>query len=118
MAAAVWSSMLSGSRDQPFLGIAAHETGISNPIANLEICDTGSHGRDLTSALGAEHCRQADFVKTGAVIGVDVVQAHCTVLQAHLALARLSDVDFLPLHDFRAAMLVNSDCVDHDLDSS
>jgi hypothetical protein len=49
------------------------------------------------------------------MVCVDIIEADGAVLEPHLPWPRLADVDLLPFHHFRAAVLVDSDSVDHEL---
>src|SRR4051794_26331022 len=52
-------------------------------------------------------------IKTGALVGVDEIDANRGVAHARLARARLADVHVIELEHFRTALLVISDCLCH-----
>ena len=100
--------------DQPLVGIAAEHAGIRDAVADLEFGDARTDGFDRAGALHADHRRQArELVEPGAVIDVDVVETDGTLAQAHLARARLADLDLLPLQHLGPAVGVDADCVRH-----
>src|SRR5690606_1445569 len=99
--------------NEPLLRVGTDGAGIGDPVAYLEVGHTGTDGGDLARAFRSDHRGQADLVQALAMIRVDVIESYRTVLEANLPFTWLADVDLLPFHDLRAAMLMNSNCVHH-----
>jgi hypothetical protein len=68
---------------------------------------------DDPGGLGAEPARQRHRVEPAALIGVDVIEPDRSVLEPHLTLAGLADVDRLPFQNFGSAGLGKTDRLHH-----
>ncbi len=102
--------------DQAFFRIGAQRRGrVGDAVADLEIADTGADGDDDACCLHADHQRRLDRIKAGAVVDVDVVEADGALLQAHLALAGIADLDVDIFQDFGSAGLFDADGFYHAL---
>src|SRR5690606_11576527 len=110
---AVWNLDHAISGKEPLLRVGTDRAGIGDPVAHLEVSHAGTDGRDLTRAFRSDHRGQADLVQALAMIRVNVIESYRTMLEANLPFTRLADLDLLPFHDLRAAMLMNSNCVHH-----
>src|SRR5665213_1143340 len=111
-----------GNRDQPvgrhhpLLAVGAERSaGIGDAVARLQPGDPGPDLLDDAAALAAEPARQRHRVKPAALIGVDIVETDRLVLEPHLAGARLVDADLLPGKHVRAAGLLETDRLHHDM---
>jgi hypothetical protein len=120
MAAAVSHSMPSGSLISGAAAISTFgavgaqgvdEAGVGHLVADRDVAHPRADGFDHAGSLDAHAGRQRDRVGAVAKIGVGKVQADRDMPQADFALPRIADNDVLELEDFRAAGLVETDCL-------
>ena len=97
----------------PLLGVAAGRPGVGTAVTDLEVRHAGPYGHDLARSFRAGHEGERHLVEPGALIDVDVVDAHTMLLEPHLAGTGRRNLHAVPLHDLGAACLVDADGVDH-----
>ena len=78
-------------------------------IAGAILADGFDHTRPFHTEPGGQRQR----IEAVAMIGVDVIEADCRVTHAGFARPRFADHNLLPVHDFRAAGLMNSNGKGH-----
>src|SRR6185437_5583700 len=101
-------------RHDACLGICAERAAdIGDAIADLHVGDARPDFLDDARRLGAERARQRRGIEAAPEIGLDIVEADRGMAHARLALAGLADLHLVPLQDFRAAGLVETDGVGH-----
>ena len=95
-------------------GIAADRACIGHAVAGFHVGDARAnrdHGAGAFHADGQRHVR--GLVEAGAEIDVDIVQADGLVLDQRLSGTGLGGGHILPLHHFRAAVLMDADGFGH-----
>ena len=119
-----------GQLDQPLcrdiarLGISAgrfeefaRHPGIGDAIARRIVVDTSSDRFDHAGGLIAENQRKRERPRqieaAAAHVDVGIIDADRGVANARFAGTRRRNVDFLPMHHFRAAIGVNADRLCH-----
>ncbi len=96
------------------LGVGAQGAGgPGHAVADLQVGDAGADRLDHARAFPADRRGQRQRVQAAAMVGVDVVEADGLEADAGLVGAGIADRDLVPLQDFGAAGLVESDRVGH-----
>jgi hypothetical protein len=95
-------------------GIGADRAaGIRDAVTHLDFADALAHRLDHARAFNANPRRQRQRVKTGAVIGVDEIEADRMVAHCGFTRSRGRHNDRLPAQHLGAAGLVNANGVGH-----
>src|SRR5262249_55878 len=98
-------------RDVAQLAVGARaRPDVRDPLADSEAAHPAPKRGDDTGGLAPEAARErGDRIEPGAVIDVDVVDAHRVVAHLLLAGTGFAGIDVLDAQDFRAAVLVEAD---------
>ena len=100
-------------RDHASLAVAAGNRRIGNAVACPELGDLGANRLDHAGALVAWNERQAERKPPGTLHDLDIVQANRGVAQPHFVRPDIANLDLFPAQYFRAAKLMNANCVGH-----
>ena len=87
--------------------------GVGNPVARLDMVYARADGLDHASAFQADPTGQRQWIQTGAMVGIDEIQANRRVAHARLACSGLSDLDIIELQHFGPADFVESHRLGH-----
>lgn len=87
--------------------------GIRDAIAGGQIGHPVPHGFDHPRCLQPDAGGQRDRIQSGAVVGIDEVQAHRMMTHPHLTWGGLGQHHRFPLQNLRTSGLMKADCVRH-----